>query len=52
MAVSFMDFSEENKYLEMCVQKVSPDGVKESEKTEDNIYIVWNITDNKLVSDI
>ena len=31
---------------------MSADGVKESQKTEDNIYIVWNVDKDHLVSDV
>ena len=50
MAVTQMDFSEDDFFLEMCSQKVVPDHIRDYSEGED-IFVVWDISQNQLVSD-
>lgn len=47
MAVTQLDFSEDDMYLEMCSQKVLPDLIRDySQKEGDVGYTVWDIVKN------
>jgi uncharacterized protein with WD repeat len=52
MAVTALDFSENDDYLEMCVQRVTQDGVKENSKTEENLFLIWDVINNVSVNDL
>lgn len=60
LAVTSMDFSEDDNYLQMCVQRVNAEGVRYRNKVapaDDNsavrdIVIVWSMQQNAIVSDL
>ena len=59
LAVTHMDFSEEDDYIQFCVQRVNAEGVKYFNKVSPSddgsnvkdIIIVWNIKRNEVVID-
>jgi WD40 repeat protein len=51
MAITKMDFSEDDRYLETCAQVVDQDNNIQLEAQED-IYIVWDISIGKFVQDL
>ena len=52
MAVTQLDFSEDDMFLEMCSQKLGPDQIREYAQNEAEFgYSVWDIQHNQMVSD-
>lgn len=45
-----MDFSDDDFFLQMCSQKVTPDHIRDFKEGED-IFVVWDISQNQIVSD-
>jgi len=54
MAVTAMDFSEDDQYLQMCCQRINSECVTDPNKyvSADDIFVVWDIGNNKMVTDL
>lgn len=53
MAVTSMDFSEDDTFLQLCCQRITSEGVKDVENysAAEDIFVVWNVANNKMVGD-